>query len=222
MKQDLTHTVKLLKESETKFRSIIEQAPVAIAIFRGPKFVIEEFNEKVLEYWGRTAGQVKNIPLFEALPETSGQGFEELLTDVLHTGERLVANELPVTILRNGILDTTWINFIYEPLKNNNGHITGIIVVRLEVTDQVNARKGLELMLQQKDEFINVASHELKTPVTSLKASMQLLNRMKHNPSPVVLSKLIEQSNKSLQKLNGLINELLNTNRIAQGAAPTG
>ncbi|RYE22763.1 MAG: PAS domain-containing sensor histidine kinase, partial [Sphingobacteriaceae bacterium] len=217
MQQDLTHTVNLLKESEAKFRSIIEQAPVAIAIFRGPKFVIEEYNEKVLEYWGRTAKQVKNIPLFEALPEASGQGFEQLLTQVLHTGERFVANELPVTILRNGILNLTWINFIYEPLKNHNEHITAIIVVCLEVTDQVKARKSLELMLQQKDEFINVASHELKTPVTSLKASMQLLDRMKHNPSPAVLSKLIEQSNRSLHKLNGLINELLHTNRIAQG-----
>ena len=62
-----------------------------------------------------------------------------------------------------------------------------------------------------------MASHELKTPVTSLKASMQLLDRMKHDPSPIILSKLIEQSNKSLHKLNGLINDLLNTNRIAQG-----
>ncbi len=157
------------------------------------------------------------FPLFKALPEASGQGFEELLTNVLQTGERLVANELPVTLLRNGVLGTTWINFIYEPLKDNSGNITGIIVVCLEVTEQVNARKGLELLLQQKDEFINVASHELKTPVTSLNASMQLLARMKHDPSPIILSKLIEQSNKSLHKLNRLINDLLNTNRIAQG-----
>ncbi len=215
--QDLNNAVRMLRESETKFRSIIEQAPVAIAIFRGPEFVIEEFNEKVLEYWGRTAAQVKNVPLFKALPEASGQGFEELLMNVLQTGEGLVATELPVKLLRNGILDTTWINFIYEPLRDNNDNITGIIVVCLEVTEQVNARKGLELMLKEKDEFINVASHELKTPVTSLKASMQLLDRMKHAPSPAILSKLIEQSNKSLHKLNGLISDLLNTNRIAQG-----
>jgi signal transduction histidine kinase len=215
--QDLNNTVKWLRESEIKLHSIIAQAPVAIATFQGPEFVIEEFNEKVLEYWGRSAEQVKNIPLFSALPEASGQGFEELLTNVLKTGESLVANELPVTLLRNGILDKTWINFIYEPLKNNSGHIIGIIVVCVEVTDQVNARKGLELMLQQKDDFINVASHELKTPVTSLKASLQVLNRMKDKLPPVILSKLIEQSAKSLQKLIILINDLLNTNRIVQG-----
>ncbi len=135
--------------SEAKFRSIIDQAPVAIAIFDGAEFVIETYNEKVLEYWGRTAEEVAGKPLFQALPESSGQGFEELLTYVLKTGERYVASELPVTLLRNGVLETTWINFIYDPIRDLTGEITGIIVVCNEVTEQVNARRELEQAYEQ-------------------------------------------------------------------------
>ncbi len=72
--QDLNNTVRMLRESETKFRSIIEQAPIAIAIFRGPEFVIEEFNEKVLEYWGRTAGQVRDVPPVQSFARSKRAG----------------------------------------------------------------------------------------------------------------------------------------------------
>ena len=72
-------------------------------------------------------------------------------------------------------------------------------------------------LLQKKDEFISVASHELKTPITSLTASLQLLDRMKTDPKPEVLERLITQANRSLAKLNLLVADLLNTSRIASG-----
>ncbi|MVN23050.1 ATP-binding protein [Mucilaginibacter arboris] len=103
-----------------------------------------------------------------------------------------------------------YISINAAPIIDSDGKITGGIGTFMDVT---NRRK----LLQQKEEFISIASHELKTPVTSLKASMQILNRMKNNPSPVMLSKLIDQSNRSLYKLSSLINDLLNTNRISQG-----
>lgn len=104
-----------LQSKEKTLQSIFSQAPVAIAIFRGPSFIIELANEKVLEYWGRTFDQVINKPLFEALPEAAGQGFEELLTRVLNTGERYVAKEHSINLNRNGKLEKTYINFLYEP-----------------------------------------------------------------------------------------------------------
>jgi PAS domain S-box-containing protein len=70
---------------------------------------------------------------------------------------------------------------------------------------------------KRKDEFLSIASHELKTPVTSLKASLQLLDRMKNDPSPAVLNKLIDQSNRSIQKITTLIDELLNSSRLNEG-----
>ena len=66
---------------------------------------------------------------------------------------------------------------------------------------------------QQKDDFLSIASHELKTPITSLKASLQLLERMKDNPLPVMLPRLIDQSTRSMQKISALVEDLLNVSR---------
>lgn len=86
--------------------------------------------------------------------------------------------------------------------------------LRLSVIRETELQKEL---LEKKDEFISVASHELKTPITSLTASLQLLDRMKTSPKPLMVEKLITQANKSLTKLNRLVANLLNTNRIAYG-----
>ncbi|MGZ3749897.1 MAG: ATP-binding protein [Mucilaginibacter sp.] len=75
----------------------------------------------------------------------------------------------------------------------------------------------LRLLQQQKDDFISIASHELKTPITSLKASLQLLERMKDSPSPKMLPILIEQANKSLGKVTVLIEDLLNASKVNEG-----
>lgn len=133
-----------LANSEERFKEVLLRAPVAMAIFKGSNFVIELANDKVLEYWDKTLDQVLNRPLFEVLPEVSGQGLEPLLENVLLTGEPFIANERPVRLLRHGKLETTWINFLYDPIKEADGQLTKILVVCSEVTEQVNARNAIE------------------------------------------------------------------------------
>ncbi|RZM12941.1 MAG: PAS domain S-box protein, partial [Pedobacter sp.] len=70
---------------------------------------------------------------------------------------------------------------------------------------------------QQKDDFISIASHELKTPITTLKASLQLLERIKDNPSSAMLPRLIEQSGRSMSKISELVEDLLNVSRMNEG-----
>lgn len=150
-----------LANSEARFQEVLLRAPIAMAIFSGPNFIIELANDKVLEYWGRTLDQILNLPLFEAMPEARGQGFEELLESVLLTGKPYVANELPVTLFRQGKLEETWINFLYDPIKDAEGQLTKILVVCMEVTDQVNARNAIEITEEKLQHAI--ASAELGT-----------------------------------------------------------
>ncbi len=96
---------------------------------------------------------------------------------------------------------------IIEP---QSGKITGGVATFMDVT---NRRK----LQKQKEEFMDIASHGLKTPVTSLKASLQMLDRMKDNLTLERLNKLVSQSNKSLDKLSNLIGDLLDANRLSQG-----
>ncbi len=122
---------------------------VAVAVFRGPRYVIELANPAVCEIWGRTATQVLGKPLFEALPEAAGQGFEKLLDGVLATGVPYVARELPSTLDRHGQRATVYWNFVYQPLRGAENQITGITVIATDATEQVLARQRLEQLGEQ-------------------------------------------------------------------------
>lgn len=91
---------------------------------------------------------------------------------------------------------------------------TGTATHMIGVTVDITKRKNYEA---QKDDFLSIASHELKTPITSLKASIQLLTRLKDKPTHEMVPKLIDQSSKSLDKLSTLVDDLLNINRLSGG-----
>ncbi|TCD25475.1 PAS domain-containing sensor histidine kinase [Pedobacter psychrodurus] len=71
--------------------------------------------------------------------------------------------------------------------------------------------------IQHLDEFITVASHELKTPITSLNASLQLMERMVEVQGNAKLSTLMSQANRSVQKVRHLVEDLLHTGSIKEG-----
>lgn len=129
------------------------QAPVAISIYTGKEYIIELANPKMCEIWGRRPEQVLNKPLFAALPEVSEQGFEEILADVFKTGKPFTGNELPATLERKGRLELTYFNVLYEPFRDENNNILGVIQVATEVTELVEARKQAE----RNEEVLRVA-----------------------------------------------------------------
>ncbi len=133
-----------LRESDQQLKMMIQQAPVAVAIMKGPDHVVEIANDLALEMWGRTSEQVLGIPIIKGMPELAGQGFAQILNDVYGTGTPFVANERQVELLRGGILAPTYINFVYEALKEADGRISGIMAVGTDVTAQVKARHYAE------------------------------------------------------------------------------
>lgn len=71
--------------------------------------------------------------------------------------------------------------------------------------------------LDKKDEFISIASHELKTPITILKATLQIFDRLKGSDLPEKYYRLVDQGNRSILKISTLVDELLNVNRMNAG-----
>ncbi len=100
------------------------------------------------------------------------------------------------------------------PLRDQQGTLIGGVGTIMDVT---NRRK----ISQQKDEFISVASHELKTPLTSLKASMQILTKLVQSPgSSERIPEFVEKANKNLSKILYLIEDLMNVSKIQHGQLP--
>lgn len=102
-----------------------------------------------------------------------------------------------------------WIQAHGRPRYDENGNADRMVGMTADITDK-------KLFEQRKDDFLSIASHELKTPITSLKASLQLLDRMKNKPFSEMHVKLIEQSGKSVEKMVVLVDELLNVRRLSE------
>jgi PAS domain S-box-containing protein len=161
---------------------IFQQAPVGITILRGPEYVIDLANPGVCEIWGRKQEEVLGKPVLEALPEVRDQGIKELLDGVSQTGVPYVANELPIILERNGAWETVYLNFVYHPLRNSKGLVTGVIAVAIDISEQVAARHKIEEMNKELlttnadlDNFVYAASHDLKAPISNIEGLMQAL-----------------------------------------------
>jgi PAS domain S-box-containing protein len=140
---EVTETIEQRLKAEAlerKFRSIAQQAPVAMSVLRGPKHIVEVANDKLLEMWGRTYDEVSEKSVLDVFPELVEQGFGELLSNVYKTGNPLLANEIPVTFKRNGHPSKIIVNLLYEPFRNENNEIEGILAVGTDVTEQVESR----------------------------------------------------------------------------------
>jgi PAS domain S-box-containing protein len=136
--------IEALNNQRQQLYSTFMQAPVGIAIFKGPDYITELVNPPICELYGKTAEELIGKPIFNVLTHSKGHGFEELLDSVRMTGVPFRGQGLAIPLLRNGQLETVYVNFVYEPFHENDGSISGVIVVAIEVSDQVNAKKQIE------------------------------------------------------------------------------
>lgn len=72
-------------------------------------------------------------------------------------------------------------------------------------------------LAEKKDEFIGIASHELKTPITSMKAYLQIVELMLKEKKYDNLDEFIKKAHNHVEKLTGLINDLLDVTKIQAG-----
>jgi len=117
-------------------------------------------------------------------------------------------------LIRNAKDENLYLSINASALLDNKGKLDSVVATFIDVT---NRRK----IALQKDEFISVASHELKTPLTSLKASMQLLSRvMELNKTSEKIPKLMDLANTNLTKVVRLTEDLMNVSKIQHGPLP--
>jgi PAS domain S-box-containing protein len=103
-----------------------------------------------------------------------------------------------------------------------SGDPAKMIGTALDISEQKELERYLSEGIHTRDEFISIASHELKTPVSSMRIQIQMLDRLaKKNGieavDPTVLQKTVNISIKQLDRLNRLINDMLDISRMATG-----
>jgi len=152
--EDITEKVRLLEEnaikeeqlmeSESRFRRMVEQAPVPMLLSRGEDLIIERINEPMLRFMNKTSfDEVLGKSLIEALPELNNQEILYIVKNVQKTGVPFKGEEQPVDLVVNDQIKRQYFHFSYTPIIEA-GQITGVLHVAVDITQQVEARKKVE------------------------------------------------------------------------------
>ncbi|MBB6239320.1 PAS domain S-box-containing protein [Pedobacter sp. AK013] len=196
-------------KSEERFRNFLYDIPMATAYYETENIIIRLANDEMLRFWDKDKSVIGKT-VEEAIPELNVQPFVGILKEVYRTGITYHADQEEARLLVDGHEEKRWFSFTYKPLKDSNGEVYAIIHAAMDVTKQVQLQ-------QQKDEFLGIASHELKTPVTSIKAYAQVLERMIRNEGDEKKANMVRKMDQQLNRLTGLIGDLLDVTKIQSG-----
>ncbi|MGJ1241554.1 PAS domain-containing sensor histidine kinase [Sphingobacterium siyangense] len=141
---ELNSSLHLLAESREQVRTIIEQAPVGIAMLKGPELIIDIANPTILKIWGHRLADVQGRPHEIARPELQGQPVNQWLREAFEKGERKTNNELSILLRHSDGLREAIVNSIYQPIFSTENKVTGILIILEDITDQVLERRKSE------------------------------------------------------------------------------
>ena len=216
---------RLARSQESHFasldelRNIFAQAPVPIAVLRGPDHVFAVANSHYRQLIGNR--DVVGQALRHALPEVDGQGVLDWLDRVYATGVPFIGTEVPVSIDRGaGAAEEGFFNFVYQPLADDSGRTFAIVVVANDVTPQVRAQARLEQInrqledqateLEQQIEESQALAEQLETTNERLRETSLAAERARE------LADLARAEAETLNRLGSALASELDVQRVVQ------
>jgi len=133
-----------LKGEQQRLRDMFEEAPGFFALLRSPNYVFETVNPAYSRLIG--GRNVIGKPLGDALPEIADQGFLERLDEVVVTGRPFSATATPTLLQQRAgePAQQRFLDFVYQPVRDQFGGVTGVLVQGIDVTDRVAATTALQ------------------------------------------------------------------------------
>lgn len=134
-----------LSAERERFVQLFEQAPTFLALLRGPDHVFEFANRSYLRVIGDRP--VAGRRLADALPDAVAQGYQTLLDEVYRSGKPFsaIGAKFAVQASPESPIDERYVDFVYQPMTDEDGAITGILVQGVDVTARTEADRALTL-----------------------------------------------------------------------------
>ena len=209
MKDNLKRFTREIEKSKEQFRQVADNAPVMIWMTDENKqcnFV----NKGWLRFTGRTSEQELGYGWIEGMHPDDYSRSAEIFDDAFNSREQYSVEYR----FRRADGSYRWLSETGAPRYSTEGKFEGYIGTCVDIHE-------MKVHEQRRDNFIKMASHELKTPITSIKGYVQLLLNMykDHNENKGQFSSQAIQASlttidKQIIKLNRLMSELLDLSRI--------
>ncbi|HXJ23105.1 MAG TPA: ATP-binding protein [Polyangia bacterium] len=224
-------TARRLAFERDQLAQLFEQTPSFMAVLRGPEHRFELANPACLELVGNRSLIGRTVA--EALPETAEQGYVERLDEVFATGKAFVARgakyvQFPTASTAGGGSPERFLDFVFQPIKDEAGRVTGIFVEGAEVTERTRADAALRANETRfralaaelaeanrlKDEFVATLAHELRNPLAPIRNALELMKRV---PTDEAVTRSREVIERQLSQMVRLIDDLLDLSRVSRG-----
>ncbi len=205
---DITEAKKMearLIESENRFRNLCNTIPVIIwmADNTGNCTYLNK-------QWYDFTGQTPEIALGDGWLNAVHPADRETTTGAFFEAMPGEASFVMEFRIRDEPGNYRWFLNSALPSYDEDGNLKGYLGSCTDITDN-------KKLSQQKDEFMSIVSHELKTPVTSLKAFTQLLEMKFSTAGDQSSSSIMRRMDMQITKLNTLISDLLDITRMDEG-----
>ncbi|XAZ81991.1 PAS domain S-box protein (plasmid) [Fibrella sp. ES10-3-2-2] len=132
-----------LRESEQRFQNLVREATVGIIVLIGEAMQVSIVNEAYARLVGRTQQELLGKNLFTVIPEAEA-AFGPLITGVRTSGEPLSLTAIPYAVAGPGKQIEGYLDLVYQPYRERDGTISGVIILCQDVTEQVVARRRAE------------------------------------------------------------------------------
>lgn len=164
-------------------------------------------NKALLTMWGKTWYESIGKNLLEIGYEPWHAEMHEREIDRVVATKKPIRGEVP---FQHATLGRRIYDYVFVPVFNAKKEVVAVAGTTRDITDIIQLSK-------QKDEFLGIASHELKTPVTSIKAYGQVLQTMFRRKGDVKAVEALRKMDAQINKLTNLIGDLLDVTKIQSG-----
>lgn len=197
--------IKQAQEKSAKLAAIVESSDDAI-ISKNLESVIASWNESAERMFGYTAEEIVGDTIYRLIPDDRKHEEEHIISR-MRNGERVEHFETQRLTKDGRLID---VSVTVSPIRDSEGRVIGASKIARDITEK-------KLDEQRKNDFIGMVSHELKTPLTSLTALLQVLQGKLRTSPDAFIPGALDKANVQIKRMTGMINGFLNLSRLESG-----
>lgn len=225
-KEELMNALNLSEQNSAELNAIIEATPDGLTVYnkKGEMIFINDALKNLLESYGygellRDNFKQKMGKQRSTYLDSTKVSFEDTgLYRTLSEGET-VKDSVFMNRLSSG--EIVYSSSSSAPIINKNGEITGAVMIHKDITERVKLEKETDKLVEElrKEDrnriaFLNMLSHELRNPLASIMASLDLMDKL--IPEGQRNLKALEIAKRQGKQLTNLVDDLLDVTRITQ------